>query len=163
MAHEVFYSFHFDFDHWRAAQVRNMGVVAGKEPVSANDWEVVKGRGDASIKQWISGQMNGCDCLIVLTGAETASRPWVRYEIEKGWNDGLGVVGIRIHGLKNSLGNTSLAGANPFDGFEVGGKPLPTIVTLHDPSGTDSQAKYKDIHDSIPGLVEAAIKIRKMY
>src|SRR5882724_5122408 len=105
MVQEVFYSFHFDVDHWRAGQVRNMGVVAGKEPVSANDWEAVKRGGDTAIKKWISVQMKGCTCLVVLVGAETSSRPWVKYEIEKAWNDSLGLLGVRIHGLKNSLGN----------------------------------------------------------
>ena len=91
MIQEVFYRFHFDVDHWRAAQVRNMGVIAGKEPVSANEWEAVKRGGDAAIKRWISDQRKGCTCVIVLVGAETSSRPWVKYEIEKAWNDRLGV------------------------------------------------------------------------
>lgn len=163
MVQEVFYSFHFDVDHWRAGQVRNMGVVAGKEPVSANDWEAVKRGGDAAIKKWISEQMKGCTCLVVLVGAETSSRPWVKYEIEKAWNDSLGLLGVRIHGLKNSLGNTSQAGTNPFEAFSVSGKPLSQIAVLHNPVGTDSQANYKNIHDNLPSLVDVAIKTRRKY
>jgi hypothetical protein len=41
---------HFDVDHWRAVQVRNMGVIAGKEPISANEWEAVKRGGDLPSK-----------------------------------------------------------------------------------------------------------------
>ncbi|TWB86764.1 TIR-like protein DUF1863 [Bradyrhizobium macuxiense] len=163
MTQEVFYSFHFDVDHWRAAQVRNMGVIAGKEPVSANEWEEVQRGGDAAIKRWIADQMKGCTCAIVLVGAETSSRPWVKYEIGKAWNDGLGVLGVRIHGLKNSLGNTSLSGPNPFEGFDVRGTPFSQIVTLYNPVGSSSQAIYQNIHDNIPSLVESAIKIRKRY
>jgi hypothetical protein len=163
MVQEVFYSFHFDVDHWRAGQVRNMGVIAGKEPVSANDWEAIKRGGDAAIKKWISEQMKGCTCLVVLVGAETSCRPWVKYEIEKAWNDSLGLLGVRIHGLKNSLGGTSLAGANPFDGFNVSGTPLSQIAPLYNPSGADSQAIYKNLHDNLPSQVEGAIKIRKKY
>ena len=37
---QVFYSFHFKNDSWRAGQVRNIGVVEGNMPVSSNDWEV---------------------------------------------------------------------------------------------------------------------------
>ena len=33
-------------------------------------------------------------CVVVLIGAETADRPWVKHEIEEGWNDGKGVVGV---------------------------------------------------------------------
>ena len=35
----TFFSFHYKPDNWRAAQVRNMGVVEGNSPVSDNDWE----------------------------------------------------------------------------------------------------------------------------
>jgi len=33
MTRKVFYSFHYDNDAWRAAQVRNMGVVDSSEPI----------------------------------------------------------------------------------------------------------------------------------
>lgn len=33
MTRKVFYSFHYDNDAWRAAQMRNMGVVDGSEPI----------------------------------------------------------------------------------------------------------------------------------
>ena len=36
---QVFYSFHYNKDSWRAAQVKNMGMVEGNTPVSANEWE----------------------------------------------------------------------------------------------------------------------------
>ena len=39
---QVFYSFHYYKDSWRAAQVKNMGMVEGNTPVSANEWEEVK-------------------------------------------------------------------------------------------------------------------------
>jgi len=35
---QVFYSFHYEADAWRAAQVRNMGVVEGNQPASDNEW-----------------------------------------------------------------------------------------------------------------------------
>ena len=163
MARNVFYSFHFDNDAWRANQVRNMGVLTGNEPVSSNDWEAVKRGGDAAIERWIAGQMKGRTCAVVLVGAETASRPWVKYEIKKAWSDGLGVVGIRIHGLKNRLGNTTFAGANPFDSFSVDGTAMSQIVALHIPTGNDSQAIYSNIHDKLDSLVESAIKTRAKY
>ena len=59
MARRVFYSFHYIPDCSRAAQVRNMGVLDGNQPASDNDWEAVKKGGDAAIKKWIDGQLDG--------------------------------------------------------------------------------------------------------
>lgn len=160
MQRKVFFSFHFDNDAWRASQVRNMGLLEGNEPVSSNDWEAVKRGGDAAIERWIANQMKGRTCVVVLVGAETASRPWVKHEIAKAWNDGLDVVGIRIHGLKNRLGNTSMAGGNPFDSFNLNGTSLSQIVKLYTPTGSDSQAVYADIKKKLEAPVEEAITIR---
>ena len=90
----TFFSFHYKPDNWRAAQVRSMGVVEGNEPVSDNDWEEVTGGGDDAIKEWIDDQMKGRSCVIVLVGNKTAGRKWIKYEIEKAWNDGKGLLGI---------------------------------------------------------------------
>jgi hypothetical protein len=73
MARKVFYSFHFDNDHWRASQVRNMGALEGNSELSDNDWEAVKRGGDAAIQRWIDGQMLGRSCAVVLVGSETAN------------------------------------------------------------------------------------------
>ena len=54
MARSVFYSFHYARDSWRAGQVKNMGVVEGNTPVSSNEWEQVKRKGDEAIKKWIN-------------------------------------------------------------------------------------------------------------
>lgn len=107
MARRVFYSFHYKKDNWRAATVRNIGVVEGNSPASDNDWETVKKGGDAAIKRWIADQMKNRTCTVVLVGAQTANRKWINYEIVKSWNDGKGVVGIYRHGLKNADGRIS--------------------------------------------------------
>ena len=79
MAREpVFYSFHYDNDVFRVQQIRNMGVVEGEEPVSPNEWEDVKRRGDAAVERWIDGSMKFKRCVIVLIGSQTAYRPWVK-------------------------------------------------------------------------------------
>ena len=51
---QVFYSFHFANDSWRAGQVRNIGVIEGNTPVSSNEWEEVKKKGDSAIQTWIN-------------------------------------------------------------------------------------------------------------
>ena len=53
MARRAFYSFHYEPDNSRAAQVRNMGMVDGNTPVADNDWETITKGGDAAIKKWI--------------------------------------------------------------------------------------------------------------
>lgn len=50
MARRAFYSFHYQPDNFRAAQVRNMGVIEGNITVTDNDWEAVKKGGDASVQ-----------------------------------------------------------------------------------------------------------------
>ena len=87
MARRTFYSFHYKPDNWRAAQVRNMGVVEGNVPVSDNDWEKVTKRGDKAIQDWIQDQLKGRSCTIVLIGEKTAGRKWIKYEIRESWNE----------------------------------------------------------------------------
>ena len=126
MKRQVFYSFHYVSDNWRAAQVRNIGVVEGNRPASDNDWETVKKGGDGVIKRWISTQMEYRSCAVVLVGSNTANRKWINHEIIHAWNKKKGVVGICIHGLKNKYGNLSEKGGNPFDYINYGnnGKKL---------------------------------------
>ena len=88
MTRRVFFSFHYQRDAWRASQVRNIGVIEGNASATDNKWEEVKRGGDAAIRRWIDEQLTGRSCTIVLVGAETADRQWVKYEIEKSWNDG---------------------------------------------------------------------------
>ena len=162
---KCFYSFHYQPDCVRASQVRNIGVVEGNAPARDNDWETVTKGGDAAIAEWIKGQMQGRSCAIILVGQDTANRKWINHEIVKAWDKGMGVVGIRIHGLKNFDGVTSTAGANPFDFVTHGGtkSKLSTIVKCYDPVGQDSKAKYDWIATNLANLVEDAISIRNKY
>ena len=156
----TFFSFHYKPDNWRAGQVRNMGVVEGNEPVSDNDWETVTKGGDAAIRRWINDQMRGKSCAIVLIGAHTSGRKWIKYEIEKAWDDGKGVVGIYIHNLQDSNGDQSTKGANPFYSVIVDGKRLSNIVEAYDPPYKRSTNVYAHIKDNIADWVEEAIRIR---
>lgn len=163
MARKVFYSFHYIPDAWRAAQVRNAGVVEGNQPVSDNDWETIKSSGDAAIARWIGGQMQGKSCAVVLIGSQTATRKWVRYEIEKAWADGRGVVGVYVHGLKDAAGRQATRGSSPFYGLTVGGVSLYSVVEAHDPPYTTSDYVYGHIKDNLEGWVDRAVEIRKKY
>ena len=163
MARNCFYSFHYKPDNWRASQVRNIGAIEGNQPVSDNDWETVTKGGDDAIKKWISDQMKGKSCAVVLVGTGTANRKWINYEIIKAWNDGLGVVGICIHGLQNVDRDTSSKGNNPFDYISYGntGKRLSSIVKCYNPAGSTSRERYDWISTHLANAVEEAISIRK--
>ena len=156
----VFFSFHYKPDNWRASQVRNVGKVEGNSPASDNDWEAVTKGGDKAIKKWIDEQMHGKSCLVVLVGAKTAGRKWIKYEIKKAWDAGKGVVGIYVNKLKDVAGDTAEKGRNPFADFTVNGKQLTQLVTCHTPWGSSSTAAYKDISENIEEWIEDAIEAR---
>jgi hypothetical protein len=142
--------------------VRNIGSIDGNRPATDNDWQAVVAGGDAAIKKWITEQMYGRSCTVVLVGASTANRKWINYEIVKSWDEGMGVVGIYIHGLKNLAGDVSIQGPNPFDyiGFGQTGRKLSSVVKCYDPAGLDSKAKYAWIADHLNNAVEEAVRIR---
>ena len=155
MAREpVFYSFHYDNDVFRVQQIRNMGVVEGDEPVSPNDWEQLKRKGDASIQKWIDDSMKYKRCIIVLIGSQTASRPWVKYEIKRAWELKKGLCGIYIHNLKCPRNGTCAKGANPFSNWNIGNQSMANLVTCYDPNGWDA---YGDISSNLQNWVASAI------
>ena len=162
MKRKCFYSFHYVPDCHRVAQIRNIGTIEGNRPASDNNWESVKKGGDAAIKKWISDQMSGKSCVIVLVGSKTAGRKWINHEIIEAWKAGKGIVGIYIHGIKDISGNTTTKGDNPFDSITLTGtgKKLSSIVKCYTPSGATSKDKYAWISDNLANAVEEAIRIR---
>ena len=159
----TFFSFHYKPDNWRAAQVRNMGVVEGNSPVSDNDWEAVTRGGDAAIKRWIDAQMYGKSCVIVLIGSRTSGRKWIKYETQKAWNDEKGLLGIYIHNLMDANATQSVKGANPFYSLYVNRKRLSNIVNAYEPPYKRSANVYTYIASNIAEWVEEAIAIRASY
>jgi MTH538 TIR-like domain (DUF1863) len=165
MARKVFFSFHYKPDNWRASQVRNAGVVEGNRPVSDNDWETITRGGDSAIQRWIDEQLSGTSCAVVLIGNATAGRKWIKYEIEKAWNDGKGVVGIYVHNLKDVSGDQSAKGRNPFVDFTMkrDNKKLSDIVKAYDPPFVTSTSVYDHIKTNLDRWAEEAISIRDTY
>ena len=162
MKRRIFYSFHYEADSWRAGMVRNIGVIEANRPATDNDWETVKRGGNVAIERWIARQMNGRSCTIVLVGSQTAGRYWINHEIIKSWNDGMGVVGIHIHGLEDSRGYIAAEGANPFQQITYGNprRPLSSAVKCYNPAGSTSQERYNWIRKYLSAIVEDAISIR---
>jgi hypothetical protein len=164
----VFYSFYYKPDVVRASQVRQIGAIEGNKSATDNEWEKITTSGkdqaerDKAIKKWIADQMGNRTCTVVLVGQNTANRKWINYEIVKSWNDGMGVVGIHIHGLKNFEGEVSTKGANPFDYISYGNpkKKLSSIVKCYNPAGSNSRERYAWIAKHLSNAIEEAIKIR---
>jgi hypothetical protein len=159
---KVFFSFHYQVDAWRVQQVLKMGKLEGQPILTSNQWEEVKRAGREAIVRWIGRQMRGKTCLVVLIGPRTAQRPWVDYEIKKAWSEGRGVVGVYIHGLRNSRGHQASKGANPFGHLYLGSAKLSSIVKAYNPP-TDSKAAYAHIEKNLATWVEEAIRIRSQH
>jgi hypothetical protein len=159
MAKTVFFSFHYDRDSWRVQQIINIGALEGQPILNAQKWEEVKRQGEAAIKKWIKDQMAYKAAAVVLVGAQTATRPWVRYEIAYAWDNRKPLVGIRIHGLADRSGRTDSAGSNPFMQVTLqGGGTVGDYVPLYSPRGLDSQAFYADISNYLTSWVNGAYK-----
>lgn len=162
MARRVFYSFHYKPDNWRVSQVRNIGTIEDNKPANDNDWETVTSGGDDKIKKWIADQMNGRSCTVLLIGKDTAGRKWINHEIIKTWDDKKGILGVYIHNLKNSSGEQTTKGLNPFDYITIGGtsNKLSSVVKVYDPPYSNSKDVYNYIANNLESWIDEAIKIR---
>lgn len=162
MARRVFFSFHYDRDIWRVSQVRNSWVTKGNGETAgfwdAAAWESVKRGGDTAIKRWIEDQLSGTSVTVVLIGAETAGRKYVLHEIQRSLELGKGLLGIRIHGLRDRNGYSDSPGRNPFDGVQVMDPHgryvrLANHVSLYD---YVSDKGYENMDDWIEGAAQSA-------
>lgn len=152
MARRVFFSFHFERDAWRAGQVRNSGAFKDIDEAGywdAAKWEEAKKKGDAAVAKWIDDNLKGTTVSVVLIGAETSGRKWVRYEVKKSHERGNGLLGIYIHNVKDSEGKKDTKGKNHFGvlGKNAKGEPIffgqiyPTYDWVND-SGYDNLGKW---------------------
>ncbi len=115
MAHRTFFSFYYDDDVWRASNVRNSGALNKDdvEFIDASLWEEAETKGDDAIKKLIDAALAKSTVTAVLIGANTASRRWVKYEINESIRLGKGLFGVHIYKIKDRNGDESTQGANP--------------------------------------------------
>lgn len=116
MAHRTFFSFHYQLDVWRAAVVRESSQVEPRvqpEWIEAAIWEKARAHGDGAVLKLINRALTGTTVTAVLIGSRTASRRWVKYEIDKSLERGNGLFGIYLHNIKDDHGRTAARGANP--------------------------------------------------
>lgn len=157
---KVFFSFHFKRDAWRAGQVRNSDMLADEDEygvIDAVEWEKIEREGDEAIKRWINDQLKYTSVTVVLIGVQTAERDWVDYELRRSWERGNGIVGVRIHNLKNQDGSTDTPGPNPLDNIKlVDGTPLSSIFKTYDWNVNDGRS-------NLGQWVEEAFQTRAAY
>ena len=116
MARRTFFSFHYEADVFRANQVRNCNVVVGSDVAGFFDhseYEEAKKKGDAAVQQMIRDHLQNTTVTVVLIGTETASRPYVQFEIAESIKRKNGLLGIHIHHLEDHNHRTSLRGVKP--------------------------------------------------
>lgn len=118
MARRTFFSFHYKPDVTRANVVKNSWVTKDREDAGFFDssaFEKAKKADDDSLKRFLNKEVDGSSVVCALVGAETASRRWVRYEIQRAIWDGRGLLAIRIHTIKDFNQSATSAGISPFD------------------------------------------------
>jgi hypothetical protein len=154
MARRVFFSFHYARDVRRIMQVRNSWVVRPEGEATpfydAAAFEEAKRRA-GGIEQWIEEQLRGTSVTVVLFGAETYEREWVKYEIKRSYELNKGILAIDIHDIKDPLQGADIQGRNPLDHWKVGSTPF-----------THMYKTYNWVHDngyaSMPTWIENAAK-----
>ena len=130
MARRVFFSFHYERDILRVGQVRNSWVtkpsIEAAGYTDSASWESLKKQGDEAVKRWINSQLDGTSVTVILIGAETSTREWVKYEIKQSYSKDNGLLGIYIHNIKGLIGQTDSKGSNKFGeiGKDNDGKPV---------------------------------------
>jgi hypothetical protein len=105
MARRVFFSFQYERDVQRAGVVRNHWVTKdGAEDAGDIDkasWEKIEKAGEQAVKNWIDAQLKGTSVTVVLIGPQTSGRKWVRYELQKSFERGNGLLGVHIHNIND--------------------------------------------------------------
>jgi hypothetical protein len=140
--------------------VKQMGVIEGQPILSSNEWESIEDQGDEAVKKWIESNLRGKDCLIVLIGTETSQRRWVKYEIKRACEKGMGVLGVLIHRIKDVDGLQAAKGTNPFAGVNVDGEAISAYARVYDPPYTTSPDVYEYIADNLSTWVDKSIELR---
>jgi len=147
MARRVFFSFHYERDNWRASQIRNSWVTKPDRQTAGfwdkAEWEQVQRKGDAAIKNWIDNQVKGTSVTVVLIGAETSNRKWVKYEIQQSMEKGNGIIGVRIHNLKDRDGETDDPGELDF-GLVDGEHTFEELFPIYDWKDDDGYNNFAE-------------------
>ncbi|MET3414047.1 TIR domain-containing protein [Methylobacterium sp. 1030] len=122
MARRVFFSFHYGRDVRRIQQIRQSWVIRAQGEAQpfydTAAFEEAKRRA-GGIENWIEEQLRGTSVTVVLFGAETYDRPWVRHEIKRSYQLKKGLLAIDIHKVKDPRLGIDVRGKNPLSYWSV--------------------------------------------
>lgn len=138
MARRVYFAFHFERDIFRINQVRNSNVVAGVDRAGFYDhseYLEAKKKGDQEIRRLILSKLEGTSVTVVLIGHETASRPWVQFEIAESIKRGNGLLGVFVHHLVDHQRTADSVYPLPPSPVVPAGTECPLILWTGDLSG----------------------------
>jgi len=114
MARRIFFSFQYERDVQRAGVVRNHWVTKDNAEdagyIDNASWEKIEKEGEQAVRDWINSQLKGTSVTVVLIGPQTSGRYWVRYELQKSYERGNGLLGVHIHNIKDWDKNTDSPG-----------------------------------------------------
>lgn len=113
MARRVYFAFDYQ-DVFEVNQIRNAGqfvdvAVAGF--TDASQWEKLKQLDDAVIEKAIDDALVNTSVTVACVGARTASRPWVKYELNASRSRGNGLLGVYLPGESGDPKPTELGDA----------------------------------------------------
>ena len=117
MAHRTFISLHYARDLARANIVRGSEMIDGVAAAGWDDasrWEQAKEKGDAAIHRMIDAALEQTTATVICIGSETAQRTYIDYEIRKSAERGNVLLGVRINGVTDHLGQADPPGDVPF-------------------------------------------------
>ncbi len=155
MVKNIFLSFHYTEDSSRVKRFRSIMERGYVNKIRPNDWESVK-NDPSSIKKWIDNQLEKADYTIVLIGSQTATRDWVKYEIMRSWELGLGLIGINVHNFKDEKGIVGSKGEEPFTpAIGRAGKLVPTYNPM--PSNP-----YREISSNIDTWLQKSLTTKQI-
>jgi Thoeris protein ThsB, TIR-like domain len=123
---KAFFSFHFD-DVMRVNVVRNAWKITHPDSAQLRSfydsslWESRKLQGDDALKKLVRTGVNYTSAVCVLTGTDTWSRRWVRYEIARAIIDDRGLLSVHLNSIRHHQTRTPhTRGYNPLDFMAIG-------------------------------------------
>lgn len=113
MARRVYFAFDYR-DVFAVNQIRMSGrfidvAVAGF--TDASQWEKLKQKDDAAIKRAVDQALINTSVTVACIGARTASRPYVKYELNASAARGNGLLGVYLPGTSGYPQPAELGGA----------------------------------------------------
>ena len=130
MARKVFFSFHYNNDLWKAIQIRNNWIVRNERQASGfaelTHFEQLRQDNDDAVAKWIDEQLQGTTVTVLLIGPYTANQEYIKYQLQRSYARGNGMVGIYVHNMKDKNGIVDKKGS-PQPG-EIGKDRLNTPV-----------------------------------